>query len=475
MTSSRVLVVLTAAAVIVGGLVALPSSGVAAKALPTCTEVATKLYGEVDHLTYANAQIVPANTAPVAQPANFTGATPSESKIPVAYCLLVLSYSGEKTHIQEQNITIYVGLPLNSTDGGVTGSTVDAPWNFTTVQGNWNGRTEGIGGGVCTGNTNVTAAVVGGFVGSGTDGGHGGHNANSPLDDPPYTGFPSGYPLDDPDNTCFPGVVTINGKTELNVQFINDYFTNAPGLEVIWSKKAATLYYGMAPLYNYWNGCSTGGHQGMDLAQNFAGEVQGILASAPAMYWTRFATAQQWGQIAMLDMADEVIPAGKLAAVQNAAIAACDGNDGVIDGIIDDPRTCTFNANANVCGQPSAPAAPNCLTQTEANAVNTMWDGPRNEVNNRIWFPIDRGTDFSFWDGNAPFYPTTFGWDLLKSGLLQRRLLSRLLSWPLGQHRVECDDTGWSATTWCSRLCDKLRRHGAGWIDQCCRPYRYFR
>jgi hypothetical protein len=131
------------------------------------------------------------------------------------------------------------------------------------------------------------------------------------------------------------------------------------------------------------------------------------------MYWTRFQTAQMWGQIAMYDIAQEVIPAAKLAAVQNAAIAACDKNDGVQDGIIDDPRTCTFNAKANVCGQAGAPAA--CLTPTEADAVNVMWDGPRNDSGNRIWFPIDRGTDFNFWDGNVPFglAPVQFGWDLV--------------------------------------------------------------
>jgi hypothetical protein len=121
----------------------------------------------------------------------------------------------------------------------------------------------------------------------------------------------------------------------------------------------------------------------------------------------------------MYDIANEVIPGNKLAHVQTAAIAACDGNDGVIDGIIDDPRTCTFNANTNVCGAPNAPttstsSVQDCLTQAEADAVNLMWDGPRNDVGNRIWFPIDRGTDFSFWDGNVPFSlaPVQFGWDL---------------------------------------------------------------
>ena len=97
--------------------------------------------------------------------------------------------------------------------------------------------------------------------------------------------------------------------------------------------------------------------------------------------------------------------------MQNAAIAACDKNDGVADGIIDDPRTCTFNAKANLCG--STPTA-TCLTPKEADAVNAMWDGPRNDSGDRIWFPIDRGTDFSFWDGNVPFglAPVQFGWDL---------------------------------------------------------------
>jgi Tannase and feruloyl esterase len=379
----------------VAGMAANPAAaaGPPAHNLPTCTSLPAKLLG--GNIKYANAQIVPANTAPGAQAANFRGTAPSTATVPVTYCLVVLSYSSTPANDETpQNITIYVGLPLNTADGGVTGSTVDPPWNFKTVQGNWNGRTEGQGGGGCTGNTNVNSAsaITNGFVGSGTDGGH-------------------GNPTDDPGNTCDQGVLSLG---HLNYQYIQDWVYNGPQQEIIQSKAVATLYYGTKPLYNYWDGCSTGGHQGYALAQTLAGQLDGILASAPAMYWTRFQTAQMWGQIAMLDIADEVIAGGKLAVVQNAAIAACDGNDGVLDGIIDDPRTCTFNANTNVCGAPGAPAAPNCLTTTEANAVNTMWDGPRNEGGNRIWFPIDRGTDFLFWDGNVPFAlaPVQFGWDL---------------------------------------------------------------
>jgi hypothetical protein len=385
---------------IVGGVAALPNRA-AADPLTCGKPLMDKLLGR--NITYAYAQIVQANTAPGALPPapdSFTGRPPSTATVPVTYCLVVLSYSSTPANDPTpQNITIYVGLPLNSIDGGVTGSTVDPAFSFTTVEGNWNGRTEGQGGGGCTGNNNVNSAgaVANGFVGSGTDGGHG------------NTTYPS--------NTCHEGVFSTG---QLNYQYIQDWVYNGPQQEILWSKKVAKLYYGKAPLYNYWNGCSTGGHQGYALAQTLAGELDGILANAPAMYWTRFQTAQMWGQIAMYDIAKGVIAAGKLGAVQNAAIAACDKNDGVQDGIIDDPRTCTFNAKANVC-DPSAPT-PNCLTPTEADAVNVMWDGPRNDSGKRIWFPIDRGTDFCAlgslgWDCNVPFAlaPVQFGWDLENS------------------------------------------------------------
>jgi len=384
---------LIVALAVAAGVTTLAGPADAAPTPPKCTALPALLLG--GNIKYANAQIVPASTAPAPQAAGFTGTPPSEATVPVAYCLVVLSYSSTApSDPTPQNITIYVGLPLNTSDGGVTGSTVDPPWNFKTIQGNWNGRTEGQGGGGCTGNTNVNSsgAITNGFVGSGTDGGH-------------------GNPTDDPGNTCDQGVLSLG---HLNYQYIQDWVYNGPQQEILQSKAVATTYYGMKPKYNYWNGCSTGGHQGYALAQSLPGELQGILASAPAMYWTRFQTAQMWGQIAMYDIADEVIAGGKTAAVQLAAISACDGNDGVSDGIIDDPRTCTFNAYTNICGQPSAPAAPNCLTMTEADAVNSMWDGPRNETDKRIWFPIDRGTDFLFWDGNVPFSlaPVQFGWDL---------------------------------------------------------------
>ncbi len=157
---------------------------------------------------------------------------------------------------------------------------------------------------------------------------------------------------------CEPGV---NLDGTYNLQFINDFIRNGMKQQILLSKAVTETYYAMKPAYNYWNGCSTGGRQGYVLAQELPKELDGILANAPAIYWTRFQTAQMWGQIVMKDLVGGPIAAAKLNQATASAVAACDAADGVTDGVIDDPRTCSFSAMANVCGTPTAPAA-NCLT-----------------------------------------------------------------------------------------------------------------
>ena len=89
-----------------------------------------------------------------------------------------------------------------------------------------------------------------------------------------------------------------------------------------------------------------------------------------------------------------------------------DAADSVPDGVIDDPRTCTFSARANVCGEPTAPAT-NCLTLQEADAIDRIWDGPRNARGNKIWFGLDRGTSLPALNGTNLFAlgVTQFHWN----------------------------------------------------------------
>jgi hypothetical protein len=293
----------------------------------------------------------------------------------VAYCQVELLYGTNP----QQNINLIVALPLNARDGGKGG-----------IAGAWNGRTQGLGGGGCTGNlftartsTHLTALRAG-YVVSGNDLGHSGGD-------------------------CEPGV---NDDGSYNLQFIQDFIRNGIKQQILWSKALARSYYGTPAKYNYWNGCSTGGRQGYLLAQELGDELEGIMANAPAIYWSRFQTAQMWGQIQMHQLVGAPISAAKLQQAQTSAIAACDSADGVTDGIIQDPRACHFSAKANLCGASTAPAT-NCLTADEATAIDAIWDGPRNLKQQHIWYGLDRGTDFGAMNGPKPFAlgVAQFHWD----------------------------------------------------------------
>src|SRR5262249_51980316 len=156
---------------------------------------------------------------------------------------------------QAQHIRIRVGLPLNAADGGIGG-----------VQGAWNGKLQNLGGGGLIGNVGATTgATDAGYVGTSTGGGH---------------------------TTAESGTVgnfgIIQSTHQLNLGMINDYIYEAEHQKVEWGKTLAKPYYGMAHTRNYWNGCSTGGRQGLALAQKYGDEFDGFIIGAPAVYHEAF-------------------------------------------------------------------------------------------------------------------------------------------------------------------------------------------
>jgi len=255
---------------------------------------------------------------------------------------------------QDQRIVLRVGLPLNGLDGGAGGAL-----------GAWNGKVQNLGGGGLAGNVGaVTAATDAGYVGSSTD-----------------TGHPSA------DN---PNFAVIQATHQLNYGRLDDFLIESLRQQYQWALRLAQAYYGTPASRNYWNGCSTGGRQGLSLALNHGADFDGFLVGAPANYNSRLQVTTLWPWWVNKDIAGNSLTPAKFAAANAAAVAACDAIDGVVDGVLGDPRKCTFNANANICGAPGAPAA-NCLSPQEAEAVIRIWDGPRNDRGTRIWFPFERG------------------------------------------------------------------------------------
>ncbi len=134
-------------------------------------------------------------------------------------------------------------------------------------------------------------------------------------------------------------------------------------------------FYGKGTSRNYFVGCSDGGREALMEAQRFADDFDGIIAGAPANYWTHLVTSGLWDERALLDDAAATIPAAKLPAIQKAAIEQCDALDGVKDGLIEDPRVCHFDPGAIEC---RGADSPECLTTPQIGALRKIYGGPKN-------------------------------------------------------------------------------------------------
>ena len=242
---------------------------------------------------------------------------------------------------------------------------------------NWNGRYRGEGGGGYAGQVSyggLAAGLRAGYATASTD-----------------TGHPSSVG----------GTFALNSDGTLNRQSIVDFAERSLHELAIKSKAVIKAYYDRAPTFSYWNGCSTGGRQGLIAAQRFPQEYEGLVIGAPAINWDRFIAAELWPQIVMNKSVGAPVATSKLTAVTNAAVAACDASDGVKDGIINDPRKCSYDPSALACKAGDDPAA--CLAPQEVDAVRKIWNGPASASGERLWFGLERGTPLGFLAGGSPF------------------------------------------------------------------------
>ena len=132
------------------------------------------------------------------------------------------------------------------------------------------------------------------------------------------------------------------------------------------AKAIIQAYYETAPKHSYFASCSNGGREALMEAQRFPEDYDGILAGAPANFWTNMLVSGIWDLQALQGDPKSYIPASKVPAIHSAVLAACDAQDGVKDGIINDPRECHFDPSAIVCKEGDSK---DCLTAPQAEAL----------------------------------------------------------------------------------------------------------
>jgi hypothetical protein len=148
------------------------------------------------------------------------------------------------------------------------------------------------------------------------------------------------------------------------------------------AKATIKAFYGSAPRHSYFASCSNGGRQALMEAQRFPRDYDGILAGAPANFWTHLLDkALADVQATTLDQAS-YIPASKLPAIARAVNAACDAQDEVSDGILNDPRQCHFDADVLLCKQADTDE---CLTAKQVTALSKLYAGPDDARGHKIF------------------------------------------------------------------------------------------
>jgi len=203
----------------------------------------------------------------------------------------------------------------------------------------WNGKFQAVGNGGWAGVIGypaMSAAIARGYATSSTDTGHTGDGGS----------FALGHPE----------------------KFV-DFAWRSEHEMTVAAKAIVAAFYGTPPRLAYWNGCSTGGRQGLMEAQRFPADYDGIIAGASANPRTLLNGAHVAVHQKLWRNSASHIPASKYPIIHAAVLDACDAIDGITDRLIQDPTRCRFDPRVLACKGEDGPA---CLTAAQIEAVTTI-------------------------------------------------------------------------------------------------------
>jgi len=179
-----------------------------------------------------------------------------------------------------------------------------------------------------------------------------------------------------------------------------DWGYNALGQVTRTAKALIGAYYGRAPQYTYYAGCSGGGRQAMMAALRYADQFDGILAGAPILEQHLAQTSsmqilQEFTRIAPLGadgqpVLSQAFSDADLALIQRDVLAQCDALDGLADGSIDHPAACHYDPARLQC---SGAKAASCLSPAQVGALTRVLAGPHDSRGQALYapYPIDAG------------------------------------------------------------------------------------
>jgi hypothetical protein len=256
-------------------------------------------------------------------------------------------------------LPVFCDVTLTQTDAAGNPIHIDV-W----LPSRWNGRFQGVGGAVyeCGPIYSETAtAIQGGYASAATD---------------------CGVPPAD----LLTGSWALNSDGTLNWPLIDDFgYAGIHDMSVA-GEAVSRIYYPSPLRYAYFNGCSTGGREGLMEAQRYPSDYSGIVSGAPAINWTRFIPSEIWPELVM-KQASDFLPACIENAFTESAVQAC----GSTDGVITNPSACDWSPFKLVgfvtpCG---------VITSQDAAVMEKIWQGPETTGGRRLWYGLERGASLA--------------------------------------------------------------------------------
>ena len=251
---------------------------------------------------------------------------------------------------------------VQTTLSPVAGSHIGAVYRLPA---NWNGKILGIGGGGSAGNVTLQAAADGlarGYAIVQNDLGH-------------------------PSASATDWSFAVKGPGQPNTEAIIDFGHRATHAATVAGKDLVTRFYRRPAQHAYWQGCSTGGRQGLAEVQRYPNDYDGVIAGAPVYSPLVYSNAMLRVQAFHAHPESNLLPA-HVPMIQKAVMAACDLKDGVADGILTDPRACTWDPGVLAC---KGTAAADCLTSAQVDTVRRVYAGVKTKNGKYAAMPLMRG------------------------------------------------------------------------------------
>lgn len=168
-------------------------------------------------------------------------------------------------------------------------------------------------------------------------------------------------------------------------------------------------FYGSAPHHSYFEGCSNGGREGLVAATRFPSDFDGVIARAPANYWSSLFTKFVVNGQRQLSSPAAAVGPEQARIVEQTALRQCDALDGLADGIVANPDACNVRLEEALC-TPGNSAQ--CLTAEQVQTARTFYSELRSADGTLLypgWAPGGEGQGWPAWISGAAAGPAARG------------------------------------------------------------------